>query len=103
MPVVGFVIPATSFSAVLLPEPLRPITPKVEPFGTSERHVGERREASRWAAGRDQAALQERALERRELLRRAVAAVNLRDVGELDGVHDRSCQKPVASEPDDWH
>ena len=27
-------MPATSFSAVLLPEPLRPITPKVEPFGT---------------------------------------------------------------------
>ena len=33
-PFVGFVIPATSFSAVLLPEPFRPITPKVDPFGT---------------------------------------------------------------------
>ena len=34
VPLVGLVMPATSLSAVLLPEPLRPITPKVEPFGT---------------------------------------------------------------------
>ena len=27
VPLVGLVMPATSFSAVLLPEPLRPITP----------------------------------------------------------------------------
>ena len=27
VPLVGFVMPATSLSAVLLPEPLRPITP----------------------------------------------------------------------------
>jgi hypothetical protein len=35
VPEVGLVIPATTFSAVLLPEPFRPITPKVEPFGTA--------------------------------------------------------------------
>ncbi len=34
VPLVGFVMPATSLSAVLLPEPLRPMTPNVEPFGT---------------------------------------------------------------------
>ena len=33
-PLVGFVMPATSFSAVLLPDPLRPITPNVDPVGT---------------------------------------------------------------------
>ena len=27
VPLVGFVMPATSFSAVLLPDPLRPMTP----------------------------------------------------------------------------
>ena len=31
MPDVGFVMPATSFSAVLLPDPLRPMTPNVWP------------------------------------------------------------------------
>ena len=30
----GLVMPATSFSSVLLPEPLRPMTPSVRPFGT---------------------------------------------------------------------
>ena len=34
-PLVGLVMPATSFSAVLLPEPLRPITPQVRPFATA--------------------------------------------------------------------
>ena len=34
VPVVGFVMPATSFSAVLLPDPLRPTTPEVRPAGT---------------------------------------------------------------------
>ncbi len=33
-PIVGFVMPATSFNAVLLPEPLRPTSPKVLPAGT---------------------------------------------------------------------
>ena len=33
-PLVGLVMPATSFSAVLLPDPLRPMTPNVEPLGT---------------------------------------------------------------------
>ena len=33
-PHVGLVMPATSFSAVLLPDPLRPMTPKVDPCGT---------------------------------------------------------------------
>ena len=27
-------MPATSFSSVLLPDPLRPMTPSVRPFGT---------------------------------------------------------------------
>ena len=31
VPLVGFVMPATSFSAVLLPDPLRPMTPSVCP------------------------------------------------------------------------
>ena len=34
VPLVGFVMPATSLSAVLLPDPFRPMTPKVDPFGT---------------------------------------------------------------------
>ena len=34
VPVVGFVMPATSFSIVLLPDPLRPMTPRVRPAGT---------------------------------------------------------------------
>ena len=34
LPVVGFVIPATSFSSVLLPDPFRPMTPSVRPRGT---------------------------------------------------------------------
>ncbi len=35
VPVVGFVMPATSLSAVLLPDPFRPTTPNVAPFGTA--------------------------------------------------------------------
>ena len=42
-PVVGLVMPATSFSSVLLPEPLRPMTPSVRPAGTVNDHVAERR------------------------------------------------------------
>ena len=34
VPVVGFVMPATTFSAVLLPDPLRPTMPKVQPGRT---------------------------------------------------------------------
>ena len=34
VPVVGLVMPATSLSIVLLPEPLRPITPSVRPAGS---------------------------------------------------------------------
>ena len=34
LPVVGLVMPATSFSIVLLPEPFRPTMPKVDPRGT---------------------------------------------------------------------
>jgi hypothetical protein len=34
VPDVGFVMPATSFSIVLLPDPFRPITPSVRPRGT---------------------------------------------------------------------
>src|SRR2546423_5325449 len=34
-PLVGFVIPATTFNAVLLPDPFRPMTPYVAPFGTA--------------------------------------------------------------------
>ena len=35
LPWVGLVMPATSLSSVDLPEPLSPMTAKVEPFGTS--------------------------------------------------------------------
>ena len=35
VPEVGLVIPATSFSMVLLPDPLRPTMPKVIPAGTA--------------------------------------------------------------------
>ena len=34
VPLVGLVMPATSFSSVLLPDPLRPMMPKVVPVGT---------------------------------------------------------------------
>jgi hypothetical protein len=34
VPIVGFVMPATSFSSVLLPDPFRPMTPSVCPRGT---------------------------------------------------------------------
>ena len=34
VPAVGFVMPATSFSSVLLPDPFRPMTPSVRPLGT---------------------------------------------------------------------
>jgi hypothetical protein len=34
VPLVGLLMPATSFSKVLLPEPFRPITPSVCPRGT---------------------------------------------------------------------
>ena len=34
VPVVGLVMPATSLSSVLLPEPFRPITPSVRPVGS---------------------------------------------------------------------
>ena len=43
-PVVGFVIPATSLSIVLLPEPFRPITPSVRPAGTVKDTSLQRRE-----------------------------------------------------------
>ena len=34
VPVVGFVMPATSLRSVLFPEPFRPITPRVRPAGS---------------------------------------------------------------------
>jgi hypothetical protein len=34
VPLVGLLMPATSFSMVLLPEPFRPMTPSVCPLGT---------------------------------------------------------------------
>jgi hypothetical protein len=36
LPLVGLVIPARSFRRVDFPEPLAPMTPKVEPLGTSK-------------------------------------------------------------------
>ena len=96
LPLVGLVMPATSFSAVLLPEPLRPITPKVEPFGTDERDVGQRRERFAGLQVAKDAALQQCALQRRELPA-AVAAVDLRDVDELDRRrHTASGERGVA-------
>ena len=79
--VVGLVMPATSLSSVLLPEPLRPMTPSVRPLGTRERHVAAR--AANVSSGlqvADQAPRQQRALQRRELPPAAVAPVDLRDV-----------------------
>src|SRR5262249_5331215 len=52
-----------------------------------EGHIGQGREGFARLEIPQDAALQQRALERRELPA-AVAAVDLRDVGELDGVHD---------------
>ena len=40
----GLVMPATSLSSVLLPDPLRPMTPSVRPFGTVNADVVQRRE-----------------------------------------------------------
>ena len=36
LPRVGLVMPATSLRSVDLPEPFSPMTPKVDPFGTSK-------------------------------------------------------------------
>ena len=88
VPVVGLVMPATSLSSVLLPEPLRPMTPSVGPRGTvkvTSRTRGERLVRPQVA---DQAARQQRALQRRELPAPAVAPVDLRGVGDFDGVHN---------------
>ena len=52
VPRVGLVMPASSFSSVDLPEPFSPMTPKVEPGGTSKRHAVEGGEGLRRASGR---------------------------------------------------
>ncbi len=82
-PVEGFVMPATSFSSVLLPDPLRPMTPSVCPRRHRHRHVVERRERLLRPQIPDEAAREQRALQRRELLPVAVAAVDLRGVERL--------------------
>ena len=51
LPVVGFVMPATTLSAVLLPDPLRPMMPKVQPVD-AERHAPAAPGTSRRASGR---------------------------------------------------
>jgi hypothetical protein len=65
VPLVGFVMPATSFSAVLLPDPLRPTSPKVLPTGTLKRKIGECRERLRRLELSENTAMRQRALERR--------------------------------------
>ena len=47
-------MPATSFSAVLLPDPLRPMTPKVIPFGTANDTSVKRRKGFARAASREE-------------------------------------------------
>ena len=84
VPDVGFVIPATSFNAVLLPDPLRPITPIVLPGAADERDVVQRLKGLLRLQVAQDAALEQRALERREVPP-AVATIDLGDVRQLDG------------------
>ena len=95
---VGFVMPATSLSAVLLPDPLRPMTPSVCPFGTVNDTSSQRRKGLRRAQVAQDAALKQRALQRREVAA-AVPAIDLGDVDELDrGRHTTSAnesRKPI--------
>ncbi len=87
LPDVGLVMPATSFSIVLLPDPLRPITPSVRPAGTVERHVADGAERLVRVQIANQAAAKQRALQRRELPLVAEAAIDLRGVDDFDCVH----------------
>ena len=80
VPDVGFVMPATSFNAVLLPDPLRPITPKAA-APERERRVLQRGKTSLWAQIPGCCAATS-ALQRREMGRRNGVP---RDVRELDG------------------
>ena len=80
-------MPATSFSIVLLPEPLRPITPSVRPAGTVNDTSRMARERFVRVQVANQAAAKQRALQRRELPLVAEAAVDLRGVDDFDGVH----------------
>ena len=80
VPLVGLVIPATSFSSVLLPEPLRPMTPSVRPVGTVKVTSHSAGEGFVRLEVADQAARQQRALQRRELPPAAVSPVDLRGV-----------------------
>ena len=67
VPVVGLVMPATSLSSVLLPEPFRPMTPSVRPAGSVNDTSFTAENVSSGSEIADEAARQQRALERREL------------------------------------
>ena len=75
---VGLVMPATSFSSVLLPDPFRPMTPSVRPRGTVNETSSSAVNVSLGLQIAQEAAREQRALQRRELLAVAVAAVDLR-------------------------
>ena len=107
VPPVGFVMPATSLSAVLLPDPFRPMTPTVDPLATlNDTSLSAAKRFVRLQIAQE-AALQQRTLQRRELPA-GVPAVDLGDVDELDGgashgLRERVTQaieQPVAGEED---
>ena len=87
VPDVGLPMPAISFSIVLLPEPLRPTMPKVLPGATSNDTPFSASNTSSGCRSLQDAPGQQRALQRRELLAPAVAAIDLADVADFDGVH----------------
>ena len=87
VPVVGLVMPATSFEQRALAGTVAADDAQGSPRRHRERHVADRRERLVRLQIADQAARQQRALERRELAPAAVAAVDLRHVGDFDGVH----------------
>ena len=72
---------------VLLPDPLRPMTPQRRPVGDVERHVVQRRERLVGLQVSQDAALQQRALQRRELRgRRSGGRSSRRCVSSIAGV-----------------
>ncbi len=85
LPREGFVMPATSLSSVDLPEPFSPMTPKADPFGTSNETPSSAVKVSSGPQVREHAPGQERALERLELVAVGEAPVALRDVPRDDG------------------
>ena len=90
VPCDGLVIPATSLSIVLLPEPLRPMTPRVQPAGTVNDTSRTAVKVSSGLRSRIRLPPKQRALQRRELSLVPELAVDLRGVDDFDGVHGHS-------------